>query len=1278
MNIHSMKSTIVSLFIIFLATSLVQAQDHIPSEERSSFERRKTSTMDGNLLRATYHNTGHAGRRNSSSLDELIFEYPRNTNREYMYFMSVMFGTEVPNQAPDPDSEVFPIVDVASYKTNRDGRINWSLNPIVGYVRDDSDEIARSDRGPTSPLGNTWPNTWPDKFENGGDGWAGSWNGFFGRDQFNADVEFYYKAGDDTYSRYLNGDERRFRPDDTDPTRGGLGIILDTRILAWSQTLVNATHFNLFEITNDGSYDYPRMAFGLWIADFVGGGGPTDEPVFDNIRSIAYLTDTDRQSGGNAFDGGLIGEMGLKFLETPGNAIDGIDNDGDSDTYNPLPSPSEPIRQARYEVDNKDLFTRLTTNGGGFYSYETLRDTVIKAFESEDFLERTINQGDKIVLIQSDNSRIVTTYDGSPFVSQGITYDFGGAASITAFEDILPQTDDNFGIHIDGLDNDFDGLIDENRPNHLTKTTFVNGVSQVLSVRFINYLSFEPGDTLKSGLIVSNQEIRQRMDNDPNFEELVNTTHSGRFRNHFTSAPMIDEARDDFFDNDDDWNILIDDVGVEGDPETSSQGQGDGFPTSGAGTSFPGESSIDKTDVSETDLIGVSRVRIFDAGALQVDQDANIWLTYLIPGTFVEDVGTDSDIFVSSGLFPLAKGATERFAVAITAAQENATAAADRAKVNERLDDATTAYEADYQFAVAPTPPILSAVPSNGKVTLYWDDSSEESFDRYINLQTGDGFDFEGYKIYRTTDVSFQDIFDITDANGSPLYLRPIAIIDKENGISGFHPISTNGTQFNLGSDTGLKRFFEDTDVVNGRKYYYAVTAYDRGFEAGGISPSESPVQISLNPDGTVTFGQNVIEVRPSRDIAGYISPDNPMASLASGAPGGTVKVDIIDPTVLRPDNIYDVVFEDTLVSGGADPDTIKTQNFTLRNVTSGTPDTLISRSANFNGENNPNTEGFTITLNNVNEFGLNTNLSGWVFDHQLPPHQFVFAIQNAPKVADYDIVIGDNVGFGQSTEKEIEVSPGSFQTLPSIPTNFKIFNTLEGNEIKYAFFDLNNPASVQQRCNPTFFPPDNYENPAPGQLSAVSGFSGRCSDIIYFVEDYRGVQDTTTFRISLSAQNVDGALVSVHPQPGDTLQIFTTKPFTQNDRFVFRFDENNIPRIDVDTARSELDDILVIPNPYKVSNIFEGATTNTNLQQNRELHFTGIPAPSTLRIFTVSGVLIREIDIQPSDLTSEYGGSYIWNMLTKDNLEISYGIYLYHVKAPGIGEKVGKFAVIK
>jgi len=33
---------------------------------------------------------------------------------------------------------------------------------------------------------------------------------------------------------------------------------------------------------------------------------------------------------------------------------------------------------------------------------------------------------------------------------------------------------------------------------------------------------------------------------------------------------------------------------------------------------------------------------------------------------------------------------------------------------------------------------------------------------------------------------------------------------------------------------------------------------------------------------------------------------------------------------------------------------------------------------------------------------------------------------------------------------------------------------------------------------------------------------------------------------------------------------------------------------------------------------------------------------------------------------------------LTKDNLSASYGVYIYHIDAPGIGKTAGKFAIIK
>ena len=58
---------------------------------------------------------------------------------------------------------------------------------------------------------------------------------------------------------------------------------------------------------------------------------------------------------------------------------------------------------------------------------------------------------------------------------------------------------------------------------------------------------------------------------------------------------------------------------------------------------------------------------------------------------------------------------------------------------------------------------------------------------------------------------------------------------------------------------------------------------------------------------------------------------------------------------------------------------------------------------------------------------------------------------------------------------------------------------------------------------------------------------------------------------------------------------------------------------------------------------------------------------------------LLRANLVDEINHTSEYEyGTYSWDMLSKDGLEIAYGLYIYHVDAPNVGEKTGKFAVIK
>jgi hypothetical protein len=46
--------------------------------------------------------------------------------------------------------------------------------------------------------------------------------------------------------------------------------------------------------------------------------------------------------------------------------------------------------------------------------------------------------------------------------------------------------------------------------------------------------------------------------------------------------------------------------------------------------------------------------------------------------------------------------------------------------------------------------------------------------------------------------------------------------------------------------------------------------------------------------------------------------------------------------------------------------------------------------------------------------------------------------------------------------------------------------------------------------------------------------------------------------------------------------------------------------------------------------------------------------------------------DSSPTD------GAISWDLITDDGMDIAYGVYVYHITAPGIGEHVGKFAVIK
>jgi len=696
---------LILLFIIW--TSPLFAQ-HVPSKERGNSSYRRTTDIAGNLVRTTVWNNGTTGRTKPG--DGIPYEWPKNTGKHYLAQTGLMFGAEV----MDENGNVVHITSVHS-RTSPGGK-SWQMEPIKDYANETSKKIAMTTLAASEEDRATWPPFWLDKMDDEEDpGWPDSWNGYFGKNQFNADLEMYYKMSDDSYDKF------DYYPDTTDLSRRGLGLLVDVRVMQWSQILVNDVVFVLYDIKNDGTKDLDKAAITLFVFDLVGGDGDNndDKSDFDLINDIAWCTDSDGR-GNQVFGDDPVGVVATSFLETPGNAVDGIDNDGDGEENSPIVSEEM--------ISNEDPTNLIDDNGNGLIDENKthipfgdqigvgFRDHIDNDGDGEDFSPIITNEmldGELNGNGKDDNSNGLYDEDGSDLgkkyrdwidndddgedKSPVITQEMIDAAANTGKRYMIPGGITLYDVgpedlgkkYADGKDNDGDGAVDE----------------------FI----------------------------DEGIDE------------------MIDENRENFIDDDGDWDAFNDDVGLDGDPLTVDKGQGDGVPTSGAGTDLPGEPNIDKTDVSESDQLGLTNVQYQPAGDFHTERDENTWRRWMTPGKFwdtsVNLVEGEYDLFVSSGFFPLKAGQRERVSMAVNLGQ-------DKKDALRNKDISQKTYDLDYTFAKAPIVPTLTAIPGDGKVTLYWDDKAERSFDKFMKDIGDEPYDFEGYRIYKATDPAFEDAFE--------------------------------------------------------------------------------------------------------------------------------------------------------------------------------------------------------------------------------------------------------------------------------------------------------------------------------------------------------------------------------------------------------------------------------------------------------------------------------------------------------------------------------------
>jgi hypothetical protein len=820
-------------------------------------------------------------------------------------------------------------------------------------------------------------------------------------------------------------------------------------------------------------------------------------------------------------------------------------------------------------------------------------------------------------------------------------YDFDGVGSPGAFTPVGTAGYaflESPGNSTDGVDNDEDGITDERRDNG--PGTLIEGQENIRAYAEANYdfANFERF----YGPIDQQDAYRAAYwwtgDENMSWRTFTDLNENGQW---------------------DDGEPLNDDVGFDGlAPEAPNypgrdQGEGDGRPSEG-------EPNFDALDKDESDQIGLTGFQIFnvhDYELIDDEEDFELFAEALPPlDDIILEGGRNLAMFFASGPFPLRAGQTERFSMALLFADRDFGDPRDVANsaLARKKQTVQQIYNANYRFARPPDKPTITATPGDGQVTLTWDEVAERSYDPFLRE-----FDFEGYLIYRSTEPNFRENLTITDAFGNEVFQRPLAQYDLANGLAGPHPVAVNGVQFNLGTDSGLRHSYVDRDVINGKTYYYAVVAYDRGFLNRRADGS-----VETNPDGTVQgISPSLTTANIKNDVAGNLAPDintavaTPRAPAAGYVPPeiegydaelestGTVDVAILSPAAVVAGAQYELTFENPSV-WNSDP----TPSYTLRRV--GTEEPLAEGMLNEGTEEIPPVDGFAVTIQSPNGVA--------VVDSTV---QFVEGeggdYRPEVKPSTESNIVGENRFIPLPNDFEVHVTDAVADTslrlafgLQEIPVPFYIDNLSTGQRQDFILVEDVDSLRNQQ-----------YD---PGELIIL--VMGETPDEEPVLE---GGRWKASWSVRLARMDPDATTPPVPPPPGTVLRFRTTKPFQSADRVTFALSEANFNE---EQAREEMDDIFVVPNPYVSRSAFEPANTYRTGRGERRIYFMNLPPECTIRIYTVTGQLVQTLEHS----AGVDDGQEPWDLTTKDGMNLAYGVYIYHVDAPGVGEFVDRFAVIK
>ena len=447
------------------------------------------------------------------------------------------------------------------------------------------------------------------------------------------------------------------------------------------------------------------------------------------------------------------------------------------------------------------------------------------------------------------------------------------------------------------------------------------------------------------------------------------------------------------------------------------------------------------------------------------------------------------------------------------------------------------------------------------------------------------------------------------------------------------------GTSYYMGDNTGVRHVFVDTLVQNGQRYYYALNAYDKG--SSDFYPAENNIAISVAEDGAVTTGANVAEVVPNAPVLGFEAGGLSTALQPGGSNRGTgdVFVNVVDPRPLTEGESYTIQFNDP---GGDNP---VSSAFSVIRQSDGV---AIARDVPLSQAEGQVFDGIQMALRNDATRIDTTYYAGGTQGDTLfvqAPFNIVqgttWRFQGSPLPYDYEIRFGEPAtSLGGITLGTGRLAPTAVAT----QTTFSVYNTTLGRPSEFAFIE-----------GPTT---------RDGSLNAVNN----TNESVFIFETVDG-ERRPVMALRTDARN-DRTFVS--PPAGARYAIEFLKPFSPSDRFTFQVKAS---KVDNAAIAAQMERIRAVPNPYVVSSTWERPLpNNVRGRGERQMSFTHLPAGAVVRIYTSRGEFVREL-VHDSSIDD---GTVNWNLRTREDLDVAFGVYFYHVQAPGGAEKTGKFAIIK